>query len=202
MTNSDAGSTLNPQLRRPRLVGESSTGPTTPPEGEITEPVVHVGRRLGRGRTGETFFGLLADVPAAIKVAHAQEAQEELRHETSFYAGPLRELEGDVVPHFVGLYEGVWNSGRVLAAVMEYVGEPIGVDEDMAWGWFSLEDRTAIRTLYRKLHEKGVSHGDMRMANTMRAADGKIRLVDFADAMTETLESEANVADFYLGRHE
>ncbi|WVQ78965.1 hypothetical protein IAT38_001057 [Cryptococcus sp. DSM 104549] len=108
-------------------------------------------------------------------------------NEAALLEGPLRELQGSVVPRryaaFVGYIRasrGYHELGRIHFEVHEDVGVAAG-DEDGVYG-LPLDERLAIESLYLQLHAARVLHNDVEERHIMRRPDGRFALIDFEGA--------------------
>ena len=92
--------------------------------------------------------------------------------EMMLYAGPI-----SITPQGRVLKDGD------LVGILMDLGEPIDVSAlDLP---FKRELANQIVNLITELHKKGLLHGDVKLANVLRAPDGSVRLCDFEGAEKE-----------------
>eukprot|EP00877_Chromochloris_zofingiensis_P013422 jgi/Chrzof1/8333/Cz03g06160.t1 len=135
-----------------------------------------LGAVLGEGSTGIVHAGEVDDQPAAIKLAaEDSDAKERLKTETKLLQGPLKPLQGQVVPTV--LAAGRTNGGLTPFIAMELLGAPVEVLE------LSAHDEAQILHSLQKIHAKGVLHGDISPGNLLAPRAGSnagVRFVDFS----------------------
>ncbi|KAI0375432.1 hypothetical protein BV20DRAFT_933752 [Pilatotrama ljubarskyi] len=111
-----------------------------------------------------------------------------LRWEASMYAGPLKDLQGKVVPFFYGFFTGRVDGREVGCIVLEWCP----VNEWVTFGKPTPEELRQRMDAVRLLHRAGVKHGQLfhrhdslRISDGrhfLRAPDGTIRIVGFQRA--------------------
>lgn len=88
-------------------------------------------------------------------------------------------LAGDCA---VPVVRGVVQDGEHLGFVMKKEN-PLGDESRLLSGMAKRRIVYMIEAVVEKLHaEKGIVHGDLKLANMLLCSDGKVRLCDFADA--------------------
>lgn len=135
------------------------------------------------------------DVVHAEKDMTGEEREEAISRELSLYLGPLRPLQGKVIPR---LY-GAWRRDDIVVMVLEDVGRACGgpgfkltalAYEDRSVSDSSLAAATRItdifsimiKHLYDSLHDAGVIHNDSTPWHITRKNSG-YRLIDFDRAI-------------------
>jgi len=136
--------------------------------------------RIGRGRTSSVWR---ADINSGVhmhyvaKMISAREIASIVR-ETLFYQNVFPQSAlAPFVPKYYGTYascDGAW-----YVIILEDVGTPVEDVND----FFSEEDEPVVRDLEHTFLAAGVEHRDIRPANVLRAADGRLRLIDFGYSM-------------------
>ncbi|KAI0361153.1 hypothetical protein OH77DRAFT_1492268 [Trametes cingulata] len=114
-----------------------------------------------------------------------------LRWEASMYAGPLKHLQGTVVPSFYGFFAGNLDGREVGCIVLEWCP----TNEWVTFGKPTEEELDPSRQrmdAVRLLHRAGVKHGELYHRHNslrisdgrhfLRASDGTIRIVGFKHA--------------------
>ncbi|KLO17602.1 hypothetical protein SCHPADRAFT_994280 [Schizopora paradoxa] len=127
--------------------------------------------------------GPSAQVVCKYIVSVRNDLLESLEHESKFYEGQLKALQGTVVPNFHGRYilEGTWKDNRDIKFVcilLEDCGEGIA-DE----GFFNLniEDRITIFKKLVEIHAAGIRQARFEESNVV-VKDGDYRIVEFDHA--------------------
>ncbi|KAJ3050557.1 hypothetical protein HK097_008503 [Rhizophlyctis rosea] len=142
------------------------------PELECSVDGLHLGPVIGMGRSGKVFRGAIGQVPAAIKFVDSAKTpmvHDRLQCEVSIY-GKLQELQGNTVPLLLSF--GNCAGGQFGWIALEEVAPAA---DQPAW---SREDVEAAKSALRRVHEKGILHGDIRPENFIKAPDRMV-IVDF-----------------------
>ncbi|KAH9897974.1 hypothetical protein C8Q73DRAFT_640768 [Cubamyces lactineus] len=117
---------------------------------------------------------------------------DQLRHEAEMYMGPLRGLQGQVVPVFYGFFTGTIEGVHIGCIVMEWCPG----NEWVTFGKPNQKELADRWEAVRLLHRAGVKHGQLYKRRDslrlwegrhfLRAQDGKLRIVDFQQARVHT----------------
>ncbi|ODO08282.1 hypothetical protein L198_00005 [Cryptococcus wingfieldii CBS 7118] len=114
---------------------------------------------------------------------NSKEAVAAYRLEAALYRGPLASLQGGAVPASYGSFSGAMSLALVSGGyplhieLMEDVGVPAAGEGKLRD--LPLQDRQAIRHLYRQIHAVRVLHIDIEPRHIRRRADGRFALIDF-----------------------
>ena len=113
---------------------------------------------------------------------------ERLRRERDTY-DRLTSLQGDTVPAMV--WSGDLLEGMVWAVATEYSGQPL--DKLAEAGSLAPHTANSARRALRRLHESGVLHGDVRLAQFVVDEHGRVRVLDFE--LARWREEEQDLSD-------
>ncbi len=173
-----------------RLLAAGYLVPADSPAADPPQPRFSQGDRVGSWEVRrcirmmldtEIYLARGEEGRAAIKVAReADRSHLERRFDRERRIYEL--LDGlEVVPRFLGSGEV---EGRPYLVLEWCAGHPSN-SPHVRWGATRQAHlEFAARTLeaYRRLHERGVLHGDVHAENLMIASDGEVRLIDFGAA--------------------
>ena len=104
----------------------------------------------------------------------------------------LLPLQGDVVPHVMGVYT---RPGKIDIA-ME-LPHPVFWMEASASMPVVLKDR--VVEAFRKLHGRGIVHGDVALRHILIGADARVTLIDFQASRADEPNDELGLAMTYSG---
>lgn len=104
----------------------------------------------------------------------------------------LLPLQGDVVPHVMGVYT---RPGKIDIA-ME-LPHPVFWMEASASMPVVLKD--CVVGAFRKLHERGIVHGDVALRHILIGADARVTLIDFQASRADEANEELGLAMTYTG---
>eukprot|EP00877_Chromochloris_zofingiensis_P008170 jgi/Chrzof1/3606/Cz13g02040.t1 len=121
-----------------------------------------LGPILGQGSTGIVHAGEVNGKPAAMKllVADDEDARHRLQTELDLLEGPLKPLQGQVVPTVLA-------SGRTVAGSTPFIAMELLADSTYENLQLSADDEEQILHGLRQIHAQGVLHGDIREANIL-----------------------------------
>ncbi|KAI0778626.1 hypothetical protein BD413DRAFT_465812 [Trametes elegans] len=115
-------------------------------------------------------------------------AIDALRHEAGMYTGPLRALQGKIVPLFYGFFSGVVDGVEIGVLILEWCPRNDWVTFGRPTEGELLKRMEAVRML----HLAGVKHGQLYERRDslrlydgrhfLRAPDGTMRIVGFQHA--------------------
>ncbi|KAA1469175.1 hypothetical protein DENSPDRAFT_815960 [Dentipellis sp. KUC8613] len=140
----------------------------------------HAGEvQLFRGRLANSLVPQDERFPhnAIYKVAYGLEAIKVLYAEGSFYMNQLKPLQGDAVPRCFGFLAGDDFVSRksVACLVLEDCGKPVdGVFRNQTH-----EMKQKIMNAVVKLHDAGITHGNLEEDNVLEDEHGRISIIDF-----------------------
>ncbi|KAH9064177.1 hypothetical protein EDB87DRAFT_1383586 [Lactarius vividus] len=107
----------------------------------------------------------------------------------------LLPLQGDVVPHVMGVYTG---PGKVDIAMD--LPHPVFWMEASASMPVVLKDR--VVEAFQKLHERGIVHGDVALRHILVGADARVTLIDFQASRADDPNEDLGLAATYPGEKE
>ncbi|KAI0639833.1 hypothetical protein C8Q77DRAFT_1152776 [Trametes polyzona] len=157
------------------------------------------GHLIRKEDSGRLYHALLTHYPfpgeaaprpvhAAVKWMRGERAIEALRWEAKMYTGPLRRLQGKVVPVFYGFFSGRVENIEIGCIVLEWCPG----NDWMTFGKPNDDELFLRMDAIRQLHEAGVKHGQLydrrdslRLLDGrhfLRAQDGTMRVVGFQKA--------------------
>lgn len=124
-------------------------------------------------RDGELVAGVVC------KLAYGKRNLKLLRHEVSMYKNELKELQGMILPGFLGYYEAEMEDEELTGClVTDYCGDHPKVPlHGLPWDM----KKEVIKTLMI-LHDAGVAHGDFADRNVVISEEGFPCLLDFGHA--------------------
>src|SRR3954453_3530114 len=158
------------------------TVPWTPEDDErLLDGRYRLGARLGSGAVAEVFRALDERLarPVAIKLFRGDAAEELQRHEAE-----MRTLAHLAHPNLVTVYDAGEADGQPYLVMQLIEGDtladelrrgPIGPDR-------AARDGAALADAPADGHEQGFVHRDVKPANVLIAADGRVHLADFGIA--------------------
>ncbi|KAF8067876.1 hypothetical protein FPV67DRAFT_1494039 [Lyophyllum atratum] len=113
-----------------------------------------------------------------LKLSLGWESLEDLKREANHYELQLKDVQGDIVPRYYGMYEGTCtshSSRKIGCLVLEYCGKHvIGLFRDLP-----LDERVEILNVLSALHAHGAHHSRFAERNVVKDSNGKYRLIDF-----------------------
>ncbi|KAF8654890.1 hypothetical protein AX16_003319 [Volvariella volvacea WC 439] len=122
-----------------------------------------------------------SDTYLALKFALREDLIDDLIQEANAYAGPLKPLQGAVVPRCYGLFlgtyddeEGVEGGQSIGCLALEYFGENIRVQ----FRGLPLDSRLRLLQAVSCIHGCGLLHGDFAERNVLER-DDDFRIIDF-----------------------
>ncbi|KAH9004406.1 hypothetical protein EDB86DRAFT_3072719 [Lactarius hatsudake] len=107
----------------------------------------------------------------------------------------LLPLQGDVVPHVMGVYTG---PGKIDIAMD--LPHPVFWMEASASMPVVLKDR--VVEAFQKLHERGIVHGDVALRHILVGADARVTLIDFQASRADDPNEDLGLAATYPGEKE
>ncbi|KAI9445157.1 hypothetical protein H4582DRAFT_2070874 [Lactarius indigo] len=107
----------------------------------------------------------------------------------------LLPLQGDVVPHVMGIYTG---PGKIDIAMD--LPHPVFWMEASASMPMVLKDR--VVEAFQKLHERGIVHGDVALRHILIGADARVTLIDFQASRADDPNEDLGLAATYPGEKE
>src|SRR3954452_8017382 len=158
------------------------TVPWTPEDDErLLDGRYRLGDRLGSGAVAEVFRALDERLarPVAIKLFRGDAAEELQRHEAE-----MRTLAQLDHPNLVTVYDAGGADGQPYLVMQLIEGDtladelrrgPIGPERTARYG-------AALADALAYVHEQGFVHRDVKPANVLIAADGRVHLADFGIA--------------------
>ncbi|KAJ2771676.1 hypothetical protein IWQ57_002102, partial [Coemansia nantahalensis] len=157
-------------------------------------------RFVQRSRCGHVYTGVWRDGQAVVVKAAPYDDYElldELRLELQAY-GRLKDLQGGIIPRLVACGWGVTGKKRYGLLVVERIpGEmarPLDMDQRPELTGLTHEERAACEDALRKIHERGVAHGDVRGANLLfrSSVEGAAKTPVFIDFGFAVLDDGRN----------
>src|SRR3954452_10652066 len=158
------------------------TMPWTPDDDErLLDGRYRLGARLGSGAVAEVFRALDERLarPVAVKLFRGDAAEELQRHEAE-----MRTLAQLDHPSLVTVYDAGDANGQPYLVMQLVEGDtladelrrgPIGLDRAATYG-------AALADALAYVHAQGFVHRDVKPANVLIAADGRVHLADFGIA--------------------
>ena len=158
------------------------TMPWTPGDDErLLDGRYRLGERLGSGAVAEVFRAVDERLarPVAVKLFRGDAAEELQRHEAE-----MRTLAQLDHPSLVTVYDAGDDDGQPYLVMQLVEGDtladelrrgPIGLDRAARYG-------AALADALAYVHEQGFVHRDVKPANVLIAADGRVHLADFGIA--------------------
>ncbi|KAF9469671.1 hypothetical protein BDZ94DRAFT_1180988, partial [Collybia nuda] len=120
---------------------------------------------------GEYYPGIVI-----LKTAEGTDRVHHLTREAEMYKGPLKNLQGKVVPKCFGFYTGKRNGVDLGCLVLEYCSGPNPVTHLQQFN-----ERVMVAAC--RLHEAGVFHGNLvEGSHFVKSDDDRVRIVDFSTA--------------------
>src|SRR4051794_4822801 len=171
------------------------TMPWTPDDDErLLDGRYRLGDRLGSGAVAEVFRALDERLarPVAVKLFRGDAAEELQRHEAE-----MRTLAQLDHPSLVTVYDAGDANGQPYLVMQLVEGDtladelrrgPIGLDRAARYG-------AALADALAYVHARGFVHRDVKPANVLIAADGRVHLADFGIARLVDSAHETRTGD-------
>ncbi|KAK4687736.1 hypothetical protein P7C73_g2396, partial [Tremellales sp. Uapishka_1] len=150
----------------------------------------------------EKILVLKITTPASCPNYDPDDARSTILNEWKIYHGELKDVQGDAVPRYYGLFGGIMKVGRekddldvwgswitpystleyeMWMVLMDHAGQP------MVMGEMTAEDKQKVLDQYTKLHERGVFHNSANLKHWMKDDEGNIKLIDFGGSQVSTV---------------
>ncbi|OBZ74442.1 hypothetical protein A0H81_05259 [Grifola frondosa] len=109
------------------------------------------------------------------KIAYGKKAINRMRREAGVYRRELKDLQGEFVPRFYGLFEGVTDDRRTGCLVLGYIGKTL---EYYLYA-MNRKFRCAVMQAILMIHCAGVEHRDFDEQNIVVDENNKPFIIDF-----------------------
>jgi len=113
----------------------------------------------------------------AVKFTYNREQFQHLENEAKIYNEQLKNLQGDLVPHFHGYYVGP--EMDMACIVLDYCGEALHVEFCRVDWDLALVVYQAAERLHSEAH---LEHGDLHPGNILHISNDKVMFIDFEQA--------------------
>jgi len=152
-------------------------------------------KRLDKDDTESVTFKILDDISR--RVSHAEQVTKdgthhrrvikyvtvrrelaELKKEAAMYNGPLKSLQGEVVPRFYGLFVGTSSKSYIAFLAFDNCGKAL----DRSFNRVEMRFAIKIYEAFRRIHDAGIFHGDAEPRNVLRTSDDNAIVIDFETA--------------------
>ncbi|TFK41952.1 hypothetical protein BDQ12DRAFT_663236 [Crucibulum laeve] len=115
---------------------------------------------------------------AIIKTARGDYESQIALREYDFYSNELLQLQGQVVPECYGLFKGKVNGIDLFILVLEYCHGP----EPQRTLDLKLDENRELMLSVCKLHQVGVTHGNLVDGHHFLKTENGVRIIDFSAA--------------------
>ncbi|KIM40416.1 hypothetical protein M413DRAFT_28883 [Hebeloma cylindrosporum] len=158
-----------------------------------------LGDQLGRGSVGIAYQASVTFISESntfehsrlvVKMSYFESQKTSLRHEYAMYKLLVtRGVAQNILPVY-GMFQDAETGMLVL--VMEYGGESLSSRDPEGTGRvpFTEQERMTITYAFRKLHARGILHGDIRLNNLLMDSSGAVYIIDFDRAEVDPEEKQ------------
>ncbi|RDB28540.1 hypothetical protein Hypma_015944 [Hypsizygus marmoreus] len=147
---------------------------------ENTHQTAHIMKRI-KNNVYLAHLGPLGAEPThavVVKVAQSPREMHALMTETEFYMNDLVHLQGTVVPRCYGFFKGKVDGNEIACLLLEYCAgfAPRNHKE-------KVEENRAKMVAACKIHQIGISHGDLVRGRHFVKLGDDVRIIDFSIAV-------------------